>query len=144
MPDATSRQKQFLRALGHKDVGKLTKEQASKLIDELLAAEKASGKTFHCPYCKSRFGPRPKRQAKCPKCGKTIIQLSGKFYTEDQADAKFQNDWLKDSRQDVKSEVVEECGMRSNSAKSSASHLPLAISSKRVHPALMRSIGKDC
>jgi hypothetical protein len=100
MTDATLRQKQFLRRLGHKEVSKLTKAQASQLIDSLLADEKAFGKTFPCPYCKARFGPRPKREKKCPVCGNMIIQLCGKFYTEEQADNLYQKDWLKESRDD--------------------------------------------
>jgi len=109
MPDpATSRQKQFLRQLGYKDAAKVTKQQASQLIDKLLADEKASGKTFPCPYCKAKFGPRPKRERKCPSCGKTIIHLSGKFYTQEQADTLYQTDWMKETRQDVKTEVKEE------------------------------------
>jgi hypothetical protein len=99
---------QFLRQLGHKGGDKLTKQQASQLIDKLLAEEKASGKTFPCPYCKAKFGPRPKREKKCPSCGNTIIHLSGKFYTQSEADSKYQKDWLKESRQDVKEEVREE------------------------------------
>lgn len=102
---ATSRQKQFLRWLGHRNAEKLTKQQASRLIETLLAEEKESGKTFPCPYCKARFGPRPKRTKKCPSCGNTIIQLSGKFYTEKQADEHCQKDWFKDSRNAVKSET---------------------------------------
>lgn len=109
MPDsATSRQMQFLRQLGYMDGQKLTKQQASQLIDKLLAEEKASGKTFPCPYCKAKFGPRPKREKKCPSCGKTIIHLSGKFYTQEQADSKFQKDWLKESRQGTKREVSDD------------------------------------
>lgn len=109
MPNsATSRQMQFLRQLGYKDGQKLTKQQASQLIDKLLAEEKASGKTFPCPYCKAKFGPRPKREKKCPSCGNAIIHLSGKFYTQEQADTKYQKDWLKDSRQDAKREVSDE------------------------------------
>lgn len=102
---ATSRQKQFLRQLGHKDVSKLTKQQASKLIDKLLAKEKASGKTFPCPYCKKRFGPRPKRTKNCPACGKKIIHLSGRFFTEQQADERYQKDWLKESLQEARQQV---------------------------------------
>jgi hypothetical protein len=109
MPNtATSRQMQYLRQLGYKGGDKLTKQQASQLIDRLLADEKASGKTFPCPYCKAKFGPRPKREKKCPSCGNTIIHLSGKFYTQSDADAKYQKDWLKESRQDVKREVADE------------------------------------
>lgn len=105
---ATSRQKQFLRALGCKDVAKLSKQDASQLIDKLLADEKASGKTFPCPYCKARFGPRPKRTKKCPSCGRNIVQLCGKFYTEEQADARYQTEWLKECRQDNKSNVADD------------------------------------
>lgn len=105
---ATTRQKQFLRQLGCKDTSTLTKQQASQLIDKLLTEEKASGKTFPCPYCKARFGPRPKREKKCPSCGNTIIHLSGKFYTQEQADTLYQADWQKQSRQDAKHEVSDE------------------------------------
>lgn len=109
MPDpATPRQKQFLRQLGYKDAAKVSKQHASQLIDKLLAEEKASGKTFPCPYCKAKFGPRPKREKKCPSCGNTIIHLSGKFYTHEQADTRYQADWMKETRQDVKFEVKEE------------------------------------
>jgi hypothetical protein len=109
MPDpATTRQKQFLRQLGYKDAAKVTKQQASQLIDKLLAEEKASGKTFPCPYCKAKFGPRPKREKKCPSCGNRIIQLSGKFYTLSQADTLFQADWLKEARQFTKQEVSDD------------------------------------
>lgn len=100
MADATNRQKQFLRQLGHKGFDGLTKDRASLLIDELLHAEKASGKTFPCPYCKKPFGPRPRRTKKCPSCGQTIVHLSGKFYTEDKADVLYQKGWLDDSRKD--------------------------------------------
>ncbi len=102
---ATSHQMQFLRQLGHKDGQKLTKQQASQLIDKLLAEETAAGKTFPCPYCKAKFGPRPRREKKCPSCGNTIIHLSGKYYTKAQADNKYQKDWLKESRQCTKQEV---------------------------------------
>jgi hypothetical protein len=98
MADATNRQKQFLRQLGQKSVEGLTKERASSLIDELLQAEKASGKTFPCPYCKKPFGPRPRRTTKCPSCGQTITHLSGKFYTADKVDEINQKEWLNDSR----------------------------------------------
>src|SRR3990172_7482158 len=105
---ATSRKMQFLRRLGYKDAAKVTKQQASQLIDKLLAEEEASGKTFPCPYCKAKFGPRPKREKKCPSCGKTIIHLSGKFFTQSEADSKYQKDWLKESRQDTKREVSDD------------------------------------
>lgn len=105
---ATSRQKQFLRQLGHKSDEKLTKQQASQLIDKLLGEEKAAGKTFPCPYCKAQFGPRPKRTKKCPSCGNTIIHLSGKFYTQSEADKHFQKDWLKESKKNTKDEVRED------------------------------------
>ena len=109
MPDpATQRQKQFLRQLGYKDAAKVTKQQASQLIDKLLAEEKASGKTFPCPYCKAKFGPRPKREKKCPSCGKTIIHLSGTFLTQSEADNKYQKSWQKETRQDVRRDVSEE------------------------------------
>lgn len=102
---ATTRQKQFLRALGHSDVDRLTKADASTLIDRLLAEEKASGKTFPCPYCKQKFGPRPKRTKTCPSCKKKIIHLSGRFYTEDKVDEMNQKEWIKESRQDNRASV---------------------------------------
>lgn len=105
---ATKRQKEFLRRLGYKDVATVSKVQASQLIDQLLAEEQASGKSFPCPYCKKKFGPRPKRRTKCSSCGNTIIHLSGKFYTERQADELVQSDWLKEARRDRVSEVKED------------------------------------
>jgi len=108
MADPTKRQKQFLRQLSHKSLDGLTKERASTLIDELLQAEKASGKTFPCPYCKKRFGPRPRRTKKCPSCGQTIIHLSGKFYTEDKVDELNQKEWLKDSHKDNRDNVKDD------------------------------------
>lgn len=108
MAEATKRQKQFLRALGHKSVDGLTKDGASKLIDELLQAEKESGKTFPCPYCRKRFGPRPRRTKKCPSCGKTIVHLSGRFYTEEKVDELNQKEWLKDTRKDNRDNVKDD------------------------------------
>jgi hypothetical protein len=108
MADATNRQKQFLRQLGHKSFDSLSKEGASTLIDELLKAEKASGKTFPCPYCKKQFGPRPRRTKKCPSCNQTIIHLSGKFYTEDMADELNQKEWLNESRKDNRDNVKDD------------------------------------
>ncbi len=108
MTDATTRQKQFLRQLGHKAFDGLTKERASQLIDELLQAEKASGKTFPCPYCKKHFGPRPRRTKKCPSCGQTIVHLSGKFYTQEAVEEVDQKEWLKESRNDVKEDVKDD------------------------------------
>lgn len=108
MADATNRQKQFLRQLGHKSFEGLTKERASSLIDELLQAEKASGKTFPCPYCKKPFAPRPRRSKKCPSCGQTIIHLSGKFYTADKVDELNQKEWLNDSRKDNRENVKDD------------------------------------
>jgi hypothetical protein len=49
-----------LRQLGHSSSDGLTKERASALIDELLQAEKASGKTFPCllpPFDECRHDP---------------------------------------------------------------------------------------
>jgi hypothetical protein len=105
---ATTRQKQFLRQLGHTSLDNLTKERASSLIEELLQAEKASGKTFPCPYCKKPFGPRPVRTKKCPACQKNIIHLSGKFYTEDQVNELNQKDWLADSRRDARESIKDD------------------------------------
>lgn len=104
---ATTRQKQFLRALGHSDVDRLTIADASTLIERLLAEEKASGKTFPCPYCKRKFGPRPKRTKTCPSCKKKIIHLSGRFYTEDKVDEMNQKEWIKESRQANRADVRE-------------------------------------
>lgn len=108
MSDATTRQKQFLRQLGHKGLDGLTKERASQLIDELLQAEKASGKTFPCPYCRKQFGPRPRRTKKCPSCGQTIVHLSGKFYTQAAVEEVDQKEWLKESRNDVKEDIKDD------------------------------------
>ncbi len=105
---ATTRQKQFLRCLGHKDVANLSKQQGSQLIDKLLAEEKASGKTFPCPYCKARFGPRPRRQTKCKSCGNNIIHLSGKFYTSKKVDELNQKVWLNDTRKDRNADIKDE------------------------------------
>lgn len=108
MAEATSGQKQFLRQLGHSSFDGLTKERASSLIDELLQAEKAAGKTFPCPYCKKPFGPRPRRTKKCPSCGQVIVHLSGKFYTQDKVDELNQKEWLNDSRKDNRDNVKED------------------------------------
>jgi hypothetical protein len=105
---ATTRQKQFLRQLGHTSFDGLTKDRASSLIEQLLQAEKASGKTFPCPYCKKPFGPRPSRTKKCPACQKTIIHLSGKFYTEDQANELNQKEWLADSRREARENIKDD------------------------------------
>ena len=84
---ATAKQKQFLKRLGYAgDPKSLAKEHASQQIDILLKQERESGKQFPCPYCKAKFGPRPKRRKKCPHCGKSIVHLVGKFYTEQQVD----------------------------------------------------------
>lgn len=105
MSDATTRQKQFLRSLGHKDVANLTKEQASQLIDRLLEAEKQSGKKFSCPYCKQAFGPRPKRTKKCPGCGQNIYHIYGRLLTESQLGDLNQKEWFKEQRDNVKANV---------------------------------------
>lgn len=98
MMKPTKRQLQFLAELGAKNVGDITREQASQLIDRLLEQEYKSGRTFKCPNCKSEFGPRPRRYTVCQDCGETIIHLSGRFYTEEQADKKCHRDWLKEWR----------------------------------------------
>ena len=98
MSNATKRQNQFLRQLGRKSCDGLTKTRASELIDQILQAEKAAGKTFPCPYCKKRSGPRPSRTKRCQSCGRTIIYLSCKFYTEDNIDELRRTEWLSDSR----------------------------------------------
>ncbi|NLS90897.1 MAG: hypothetical protein GXX96_01750 [Planctomycetaceae bacterium] len=109
MGDATTRQKQYLRRLGHKEVGNLTKEKASELIEELLEVERRSGKQFACPYCNGKFGPRPKsRKKKCPNCGKTFYHIVGKFYTADGVDKLNQEEWYKESRDMVKDSVRED------------------------------------
>jgi ribosomal protein L37AE/L43A len=109
MADATTKQKQYLRRLGHKEVSGLTKTQASALIDSLLEAERESGKQFACPYCKGKFGPRPKtRTKKCPHCGKTIYHVVGKFYTEEGMDVLDQAEWYKEQRALVKETVRED------------------------------------
>ena len=105
---ATVRQKQFLRALGCKDVDSLSKDQASSTIESLLEKERVSGKTFPCPYCKTKFGPRPKRTKKCPSCGNTIVHLSGRFYTENQVAENEQQEWLKECRTSNKETVRED------------------------------------
>ena len=102
---ATTKQKDFLRQLGHKDVSSLTVGEASQLIDKLLTDEKASGKTFPCPYCKARFSPRPKHQKKCPSCGQTIIHKAGRFLTQQKFDEQQQKEWLKETRRDVRESV---------------------------------------
>lgn len=107
MTEATKRQKQFLRQLGHKSVDGLTKTRASKLIDELLQAEKESGKTFPCPYCRKPFGPRPRRTKKCSACGGTIFHLSGTFYTEAKVSELNQKEWEKNT-QKTKRETVKD------------------------------------
>lgn len=108
MADATNRQKQFLRQLGHKSFDGLTKDLASSLIDQLLKAESASGKTFPCPYCKKQFGPRPRRTKKCPSCGQTIVHLCGRFYTEGKVGELNQKEWLNDSRKDNRDNVKQD------------------------------------
>ena len=105
MSKPTERQKQFLNELGRKSLAGLTKESASTLIDDLLAKEKSSGKTFPCPYCGKPFGPRPKRTKKCPSCGQTIVHLSGRFYTETRVDELDQAEWLNDAREDNRANV---------------------------------------
>lgn len=105
MSNVTSRQKQFLGALGQKDVDNLTKEQASLLIDRLLAAEKQSGKTFPCPYCRKSFGPRPKRTKKCPHCGQTIYHICGRFLTASKVSTLNQKEWFKEERDNVKANI---------------------------------------
>jgi hypothetical protein len=102
---ATTRQKQYLRQLGQKEVQGLTKEQASDLIDRLIEEEKRSGRQFPCPYCKQKFGPRPKRTKKCPHCGKTIYHICGKFLTESQVGNLNQNEWFNEERENVKESI---------------------------------------
>lgn len=106
--NATSRQKQFLKALGCKDVDSLSKDQASSTIDRLLEEERASGKSFPCPYCKGKFSPRPKRTKKCPSCNKTIVHLSGRFYTEEQVTENEQKEWIKECRTSNRDTVRED------------------------------------
>ncbi|MFW6119232.1 MAG: hypothetical protein ACOC7S_02760 [Planctomycetota bacterium] len=102
---ATTRQKQFLRRLGHKDVKNLTVSQASNLIDALLEQEKKAGKKFPCPYCGGEFGPRPKRRKKCPHCGQTIYHITGKFYTAEQKDQLDQKEWFQERRREVRQDI---------------------------------------
>ncbi len=105
MSNATNKQKQFLGALGHKDVVNLTKEQASQLIDQLLNVERQSGKTFPCPYCRKSFGPRPKRTKKCPHCGQTIYHICGTFLTESKVGDLNQKEWFKEERDNAKANI---------------------------------------
>jgi hypothetical protein len=105
---ATKHQLQFLKELGAQNVGGISKEEATKLIDKLLAEEYASGKNFKCPSCKSEFSPRPKRRTVCKECGNAIVHLSGRFYTEEKADEKCQRDWLSECRTDNRDAVREE------------------------------------
>jgi len=103
---ATTKQKQYLKRLGYAaDPNSLTKERASQQIDILLTQERESGRQFPCPYCKGKFGPRPKRRKKCPHCGNSIVHLVGKFYTEQQAGELYQKEWWRDSRSDVAEQV---------------------------------------
>lgn len=102
---ATTRQKQYLRQLAHKEVDRLTKDQASELIERLFEEERRSGRQFPCPYCKQRFGPRPKRTKKCPNCGKTIYHICGKFLTQSQVGDLNQKEWFKEERENVKENI---------------------------------------
>jgi hypothetical protein len=105
---ATDFQKEFLQALGcsKRRMSTLSKQDASTLIDQLLASEKAAKKTFPCPYCGAPFGPRPKRSKTCPSCRQRIVHFSGHFYTEAQADdrqrhfilASVQADWKEERK----------------------------------------------
>ena len=109
MGNVTTRQKQYLRRLGHKEVANLTKEKASELIEQLLEKERQSGKQFACPYCKGKFGPRPKRRTKkCPHCGETIYHIVGKLYTKDGAEALNQAEWFKEQRSLVRETIRED------------------------------------
>lgn len=86
MGKPTPKQKQFLLALGHKNIDGLDVRSASDLINRLVADEKASGKTFACPYCKEPFSPRPRNVKSCPSCGQKIVHIAGTFYTEQQVE----------------------------------------------------------
>ncbi|MGV3604876.1 MAG: hypothetical protein ACO1RA_00600 [Planctomycetaceae bacterium] len=106
--EATPRQKQFIRNLGGKVPSGLTKDEASALIDSLLLDEIDSGKTYPCPYCKVKFGPRPSRDSQCPNCKEKIVSLLGKLYTEEQAKAAANKEWLRECQQDNKTNVRED------------------------------------
>ncbi len=144
MSKAISRQKQFLKQLGHTADDQLTKEQASKLIDQLLATEKASGKTFPCPYCKKPFGPRPKRSATCPACKGKIIHMSGKFYTEEKAGALIQKDLFKEMCSSVKEEVREEWKDEKDIRKQYGDTHFVGYCCKLVQNAPIQSISMGC
>src|SRR5712691_1331011 len=104
--EATSKQKRFLKALGHKGVEELSKKDASELIRQLLESERISGKTFRCPYCKKSIGPRPKStQTICPNCANTTNHICGKLLTDEQLTEASQKEWFKFCRDDVKETV---------------------------------------
>ena len=112
MSESTWRQRKFLKNLGFADGAKLTKRDASAMIDRLIQEREKAGATVPCPYCKRPVSPKDR---KCSHCGKPIYNICGKLYTEvgfkkqEALDAqRDEREWLKESRRDVREQVKED------------------------------------
>ena len=133
---ATPDQKEYLRRLGYKDVKGLTKQFASRVIDQLLDKEREAGKTFPCPYCKNCFGYRTKRKTtrKCSWCQNVVTCFLGKFYTESQFWDLKQKRWFKEIRNSIREDIKDDWREQKKFQKQGFSFLH----GYRIH------IGKHC
>ncbi len=107
MSKAISRQKQFLKQLGHTADDQLTKEQASKLIDQLLATEKASGKTFPALIVRSPLDLAQSVQPRAQRARQDHPHVWQVLHRRESR-ALIQKDWFKEMCSSVKEEVREE------------------------------------
>jgi hypothetical protein len=120
MSKATGNQIEFLKNLGFKGGAKLTFEQATAKIDELLEREKQTGCPLTCPGCGAAIAKRPKVSVLCKGCGVKLRHVCGRLYTPDQLDAReeqrqaefdqqeqkqFLRDGLKNTKDDIRDDL---------------------------------------
>jgi ribosomal protein L37AE/L43A len=99
---ATDRQRRYLANLGFTgDAARLSVDQARAKVDELLAAERASGKRFACPSCAGVLNERPtETTTKCPHCKEKIVTVLGALYTKAQGDEVKAREFAEDNRRE--------------------------------------------